>query len=245
METSDLMKIAERFKALKLTGMAQAISDVAALPVQLWPTLLTMLNKLVDTEVSLRDNARTERLIKAAKFRYKVLIEDITCSTARNLTKDQLEALADCGFVRRGENVTITGLTGGGKTYLGCALGNQACRVGLKTLYLSMNHFVDELKQARLSGTTKQLQNKLDKIDLIIFDDFGLQPIDADTRLALLTLLEDRYDRKSVVIISQLPFDKWYDYIGDPTFADAILDRLKNTSHHIRLEGESLRKRKF
>ena len=153
-------------------------------------------------------------------------------------------SVADCGFVRRGENLLITGLTGCGKSYLACAIGQQACSLGLRTLYLSMNHFADQLRQSRLDGTWESLLNRLNKNDLIIFDDFGLQKMDADTRLALLTLLDDRYEKKSVIITSQLPLDKWYDYIAEATLADAIMDRLINSSHHIGLEGSSLRKRR-
>ncbi|MEG1659241.1 MAG: ATP-binding protein, partial [Bacteroides sp.] len=128
--------------------------------------------------------------------------------------------------------------------YLACALGHQACTTGLKTLYLNMNRFVDVLKQSRLDGTFSQMLSRLDKNDLIVLDDFGLQKMDSDTRIALLTLLEERYEKKSMIIMSQLPLDKWYDYIAEATLADAIMDRLINSSHHINLEGPSLRKRK-
>ena len=140
-------------------------------------------------------------------------------------------------------NVLLMGPTGCGKTYLACAIGHQACRLGYKTLYLNMNHFVHQLKGAIAQGVEEDFFEKLNKNDLLIFDDFGLQPIDEASRLALLTLLEDRYERKSVIVTSQLSFDKWYDYIGQTTVADAILDRIIHSSHLIRLEGESLRKR--
>ena len=115
-----------------------------------------------------RDDKRTARLLKAARLRVKALIEDIICSTARNLTREQLMSVADCGFVRRGENLLITGLTGCGKSYLACAIGQQACSMGLRTLYLSMNHFADQLRQSRLDGTWESLLNRLNKNDLII-----------------------------------------------------------------------------
>ena len=241
---NELASIVDRLKALKLSGMAEAISDIIKLPVQMRPSLEMALSKMLETEIRHRDDSRTARLLKASKLRYQVLVEDINCSTARNFTREQLMFIADCGFVRRGENLLITGLTGCGKSYLACALGNQACTLGLKTLYLNMNRFVDVLKQSRLDGTFSQMLSRLDKNDLIVLDDFGLQKMDSDTRIALLTLLEERYEKKSMIIISQLTLDKWYDYIAEATLADAIMDRLVNSSHHINLEGPSLRKRK-
>ncbi|WP_071144985.1 IS21-like element helper ATPase IstB [Bacteroides ihuae] len=241
---NELASIVERLKALKLSGMAEAVSDIIKLPVQMRPSLEMALSKMLETEIRCRDDSRTTRLLKESKLRYQVLVEDITCSTARNFTREQLTSIADCGFVRRGENLLITGLTGCGKSYLACALGHQACTLGLKTLYLNMNRFVDVLKQSRLDGTFSQMLSRLDKNDLIVLDDFGLQKMDSDTRIALLTLLEERYEKKSMIIMSQLPLDKWYDYIAEATLADAIMDRLINSSHHLNLEGPSLRKRK-
>lgn len=241
---NELASIVERLKALKLSGMAEAISDIIKLPMQMRPSLEMALSKMLETETRCRDDSRTARLLKASKLRYQVLVEDITCSTTRNFTREQLTSIADCGFVRRGENLLITGLTGCGKSYLACALGHQACTLGLKTLYLNMNRFVDVLKQSRLDGTFSQMLSRLDKNDLIVLDDFGLQKMDSDTRIALLTLLEERYEKKSMIIMSQLPLDKWYDYIAEATLADAIMDRLVNSSHHVNLEGPSLRKRK-
>ena len=236
--------IVARFGQLKQHGMAEAAADLLMMPVQMRPSLETVLTRLIETEARHREDRKTARLLKAAKLFCKPLIEDVICSTARNLTKETLETVAECGFIRRGENLLIIAKTGCGKTYLACAIGHQACRLGLKVLYLGMNHFVHQLKSAIAQGMTEDLFERLNKIDLLIFDDFGLHPIDESTRLALLTLLEDRYERKSVIITSQLPFDKWYDYIGQTTVADAILDRIQHTSHLIRLEGESLRKRK-
>ena len=221
--------------------MAESFEDMMKLPSQRLPALDRAVEKMVQTEVCTRDKKLTEKLLKAAKLRYKVFIEDITCSTERNLTECQLAEVADCNFVRRGDNLLITGLTGCGKSYLACAIGNQACTLGLSTLFLSMNHFADELTKARLEGTYQKLIKKLDKKDLLILDDFGLQPLTPEARLALLTLLEDRYEEKSVIITSQLPLDRWYDYIAEPTLADAIMDRLINSSEHIELKGETLR----
>lgn len=230
-----------QLKELGLHGMAEAFEAMMILPSQKRPSLDRAVEKMVQTEVCTRDKRLTEKLLKAARLRYKVFIEDITCSTERNLTESQLAEVADCSFIRRGENLLITGLTGCGKSYLACAIGNQACTLGLPTLFLSMNHFADELTKARLEGTYQKLIKKLGRKDLLILDDFGLQPLTPESRLALLTLLEDRYEEKSVIITSQLPLDRWYDYIAEPTLADAIMDRLINSSEHIELKGETLR----
>ena len=231
-----------QLKELGLHGMAESFESMMILPSQKRPSLERAVEKMVEMENCTRDKKLTEKLLKAAKLRYRVFIEDIICSTERNLTEEQLAEVADCGFVRRGENLLITGLTGCGKSYLACALGRQACTLGMSTLFLSMNHFTDDLTKAKLEGTYQKLLRKLGRKDLIILDDFGLQVLTSEARLALLTLLEDRYGEKSVIITSQLPIDRWYDYIAEPTLADAIMDRLINSSELIQLKGETLRR---
>lgn len=240
-----IIALKESLKRLKLHGMAEAFGDIMKLPVHRRPSIETAVSKMIDNENRFRDDSRTTRLLKAAKLKVKANIEDVKCSAARNLTQEQFDALSDCGFVRRGENLIITGLTGCGKTFAACALGTQSCRIGLKTLYLNMTRYTEVLKQAEMAGTRNDLISKLDKNDLIILDDFGLHPLDTHARLALLILLDDRYDKKSMIICSQLPLEKWYDYIAEPTLADAIMDRLINSSHHIALEGDSMRTNRF
>jgi DNA replication protein DnaC len=151
--------------------------------------------------------------------------------------------MADCSFIDRAENILISGATGAGKSFLACALGHQACVMGYKTLYLNLNRFTEKIMVAKLDGSFVKLLNQLEKVKLLILDDFGLAPLDQNTRLALLQILEDRYAKKSVVIASQLPIAKWHDYIGEPTLADAIMDRLFANAHRFELKGESLRKR--
>ena len=151
-----------QLKSLKLPGMAEAAGDLLKLPTHMRPSLELALARLIEAEVRSRDDSRTARLLKAAKLKMKPLIEDVICSTARNLTKEQLTTLADCGFIRRGENLLLTGLTGTGKSFLANALGLQAIKLGLRVLYLSMNHFTDELRKAKLDGTFEDLLKRLD-----------------------------------------------------------------------------------
>ena len=155
-----------------------------------------------------------------------------------------LLSLSDCGFIDRAQTILIDAKTGCGKSYLACALGRQACFMGYRVEYYSMNKFIEKIALARIDGSLLKLVNHIEKNDLIIFDDFGLQPLDNDSRLALLQILEDCYQRKAVVITSQLPVKKWYDYIGEPTLADAIINRLTANALRIELKGESLRRMK-
>jgi len=152
--------------------------------------------------------------------------------------------LADGMFIDRAENILITGATGCGKSYLACALGRQACSLGYRVIYFGMNRFLERIAQSKLDGTFIKMLNQIEKTHLLILDDFGLTPLDSISRLALLQVLEDRYEKRSVIITSQLPVMKWYDFIGEPTLADAIMDRLAGNAHRIELKGESLRKKK-
>ena len=149
--------------------------------------------------------------------------------------------MADCAFIDRAENLLITGATGAGKSFLACAFGHQACVAGYKTLYLNLNRFTEKIMLAKLDGSFVKTLNQLEKVKLLILDDFGLAPLDQNSRLALLQILEDRYEKKSVLIASQLPLRSWHEYIGEPTLADAIMDRLFANAHRIELKGESLR----
>ena len=148
---------------------------------------------------------------------------------------------SDGQFITKGENILITGSTGCGKSYLACALGRQACMLGYRTLYLSMNRFIESVANARLEGTYVKWLNQIGKIPLIILDDFGLQSLDHNMKITLLQILEDRYAKGATIITSQLPIKLWYDYIAEPTLADAIMDRLAAYAHKIELKGESLR----
>lgn len=233
-----------QLKELKLKGMAASLEAVMTLPVQNRPTLELAIARMVEAEQQDRRDRKTEMYLKTSRLRYTALLEDVICGADRNFTKEDLAALSDCSFIRRHENLLIQGKCGCGKSFLACALGRQACILGYRTAYLNMNSFVEKVAISKLDGSFLKMITSLEKNDLIILDDFGLQPMDMNTRLALLQILEERYERKSVIIASQLPIAKWYDYIGDATLADAIMDRLVANANKIELKGESMRQRK-
>lgn len=239
----DIDIIRTQLQGLKLHDMAEAVKGLLLAPLGNRVSLEQAISELIEAENRSRDDKRTQRLLKAAKLKIKAMPETIKCSSDRNLVKSDVDMLLTCNYVRKGENVLVTGFTGCGKTYLACALGYQACLLGMKVLYLNMNHFIEDVRKEIVQGTVNQMMSRLLKIDLLIIDDFGLQTMDNDTRLAMLTLLDDRYEKKSVIIASQLPLDKWYEYIREPTLADAILDRLFNGSHHLDLRGASMRRK--
>jgi DNA replication protein DnaC len=232
-----------QLQQLKLRGMAESYQAIMALPLDKQPEADELLALLLQGELQHRSSARRDLLLRLGKLRYRAGLEQILCSPQRNLTKGQLATLADCSFIRRSENILITGATGCGKSFLACALGNQACLMGYRTLYLNMNRFTERLTLSKLDGTYLKLLNQLEKISLIILDDFGLQPPDHQAKLALLQILEDRYEKKSMLIASQLPIAKWHEHLQEPTLADAIMDRLTSNAHKIELKGESLRKK--
>jgi DNA replication protein DnaC len=232
----------DQLQQLKLHGMAKAYEAALTLPVHEQLSSDVLVGRLAEAERQYRTEQKTKTYLKLSKLRYNAILEQVYCNAARNLTNDQLLTLADCRFVENAENILITGATGCGKSYLACALGRQACSLGFKVMYFGMNRFLEKVAQTKLDGTFIKLLNQIEKTHLLIFDDFGLHPFDSITRLAILQILEDRYGKKSVIVTSQLPVAKWYEFIGEPTMADAIMDRLAGNAHKIDLKGESLRK---
>ena len=198
---------------------------------------------LVDAEYQARDNRRLTRLLKDAQLRIpEACPEDVAASAARGLDKATLRQLASCSWVTEHLNVLITGGTGVGKSFLACALGQSACRKGLRVLYRRVPRLLDELALARAEGSHARTLSKLAKFDILVLDDWGLGTPKDSQRHDLLEVLEDRYGRVSTVVTSQLPREKWHEWIGDPTIADAILDRLVNNAYKVELKGHSRRK---
>jgi len=197
---------------------------------------------LADHEWEDRQNKKISRLISTAGFRQKASIADVSYSENRNLDKNMFSRLSTLDFMRKKENIILTGASGVGKSYLAQALGNQACLMGYKVLYTSTSRLFTKLKLSKVDGTYLNELKKLVKTDLLILDDFGLQAFDNQSREALMDIIDDRYRCTSTIVSSQIPVSVWYDIIGEGTIADAILDRLVNSSHRIDLKGESLRK---
>jgi DNA replication protein DnaC len=234
----------EQMQQLRLQGMHHAYRAQLELPLNQQLEGHDLVAHLLQSEQLNRSNERTAYYLKLAKLRLPATIEQIECSPARNLSKQQLTMLAEARYLENGENILITGATGCGKSFLACALGHQACLLGYKTVYLNMNRLIEKVTLSKLDGSYIKMLNHLERQTLIILDDFGLQALTQEIRITLLQLLEDRYGKKSIIITSQLPVAKWHEYINDPTLADAILDRLTANAVKVELKGESLRRKK-
>lgn len=233
----------DQLQGMKLSGMMRAYQTILSLPPHERPTLDVAIARLAEAELLHRKNRKTELYLKLSKLRYNAVLEQVHCSPSRNLTKETLLYLAECSFIDRSENILITGPTGCGKSFLACAIGRQACSLGYKSIYLGMNRFLEKVTQSKLDGTYIKFLSQIEKTQLLIIDDWGLYPLDINSRLALLQVLEDRYAKRSTIITSQLPVAAWYEYINEPTLADAIMDRLSGNAQRIELKGESLRKK--
>lgn len=202
-----------------------------------------MVSMLINAEWDDRNNRRIERQMRNARFRYKANIEQLHFDVDRNLDKNQLMRMAECTFIQRKENLLITGSTGIGKSFIASAIGNQACTLGFKVLYTNSTKLFTRLKMAKADGSYIREIAKIERQDLLILDDFGLQPLDASNRSVLMEIIEDRHGNRSTIITSQLPVSEWYEVIGEQTIADAILDRVVHNAHRMELAGESLRRR--
>ena len=199
---------------------------------------------IVDAEWEYRHNSKMLRYIKQAAFRYQASIEEIDFQASRNLNKHNLLRIADCSFIDRSENILITGPTGVGKSFIASALGHQACLNQYRVLYFNLQKLFSLLRQSKADQSYTKIIKRLERVDLLILDDFGLQPFDHDNSMALLEIIDDRNARKSTIIAAQLPVKSWYEVINNKTIADAILDRIVHQSHRIELNGESMRKTK-
>lgn len=197
---------------------------------------------LVSSEWDDRCNRMIERLIKQASFRYKASLEEVDYSLERGLERNLLERLAELSFVKESRDLFITGSSGTGKSYIATALGYRACQKGMKVLYANTARLMGQLKMAKAKGTILQELKKIERADLLVLDDFGIQPFDAGGRMNLMDIVEDRYGKKSTLITSRVPVKDWYDIIGEKTIADAVLDRIVHQAIRIELHGDSIRK---
>jgi DNA replication protein DnaC len=229
---------------LKLYGMAAALSEQLMQSATHALAFEERIGLLVEREVVHRENRRLSRLLQLATLKERACLEDLDFRARRGLDRSQLASLTSCDWIRSGQNLIIHGATGCGKTFLACAFAHQACRQGLSALYLRAPRLFDELGLCHADGSFRKRLAAIAKVDLVVIDDFAISPLGARERNDLLELLDDRVGGRSTLITSQLPLELWHDYIGDPTLADAILDRLVHHSHRIELTGESLRKRR-
>ena len=233
----------EKLKQMRLVAMAdlhlQHIKEnrIEKLTADEYLALLT------DHQWEDRQNRKIERLIKQATLKQPATLAEVDYTQNRNLDKNMFVRLGTLDFIKRKENVILTGPSGVGKSYLAQALGHQGCMMDYKTTYTNTARLLKKLKLSKVDGTYLKELEKILKTDLLILDDFGLQSFDNHGREALMDIIDDRYNKSSTIISSQIPVSAWYDIIGEGTIADAILDRIVNSSHRIDLKGESLRKK--
>ena len=233
----------DQLKAMRLTGMAQAFeeqlhdSNVDALSFD------DRLAFLVEREHTLRSNRQLANRLRRAKLKLQATLEDLDFHARRGLDKTRIRELANSRFIKDHLNVLITGPTGVGKTYLACAIAHSACRNGFTARYLRLPRLLHDIGIARGDGSYPRFLTQLAKTDLIILDDWGLAPLNAEQRRDLLDILDDRHATRSTAVTSQLPVKQWHDIIGEPTLADAILDRLVHNAYTLNLKGESMRKK--
>jgi len=232
-------------KQLKLYGMHSAFKTAIETGKTDNYTLDQFVSMIIDAEWDDRNNRKISRAIQNAKFRYKSSIENVIYDEVRNIDKTKLLRLAECNFIDKNENILITGSTGSGKSFLATSIAYQACIEGYKVIYFNTTKLFSKLKLAKADGTYLKELAKIERQQLIILDDFGLQPLDSQNRIALLEIIEDRNNKGSIIVTSQVPVQGWYETIGEKTIADAILDRLIHQAHRIELTGESMRKKRI
>ena len=226
----------DTLRTLKLYGLVAALEEQADNPAAQSPAFEERLAMLVDRERLYRDNTRRTRLLQQARLKNaQACLEDIDYKPARGLDKRQIASLAGGEWARRGQNVLITGPTGSGKTWIACALAQHACRLGMAAMYWRVPRLVEEVRGAHGDGSYLRLLKKIEKATVLVLDDWGLTALTAQDRADLLEILDDRVHVRSTIVVSQLPVDAWHGYLGEPTVADAILDRLVHHSHRIPL----------
>lgn len=239
MSTQTLMQL----RQLKLGGMASALqTQMEQVGTYEGLPFLERLALLIDHEHLSRQHRKHERLIRQAQFKLRASVQDIDYAHPRNITPSQIAQLAQGEWIARAQNLLITGPCGSGKTYLACAMGHNACLHGYSVRYYRLSRLLLALTQAKADGSYHKHLQQLAKIDLLLIDDWGLEPLTAAHRNDLMEIMDDRHGHSATLMISQLPTEQWYASIGDNTLADAILDRLMHNAHRLNLKGESMRK---
>jgi DNA replication protein DnaC len=237
-------QINTQLATLKLSGIRAALSQQSEQPnLYVEQSFEERLCLLLDHEITQRDQRKIERLTRQAKFRVNGTLAQLDYGASRQLNKTQIRSLAQGEWLRLHQNILITGATGCGKTYLACALGHNHCQQGENVYYFRLKELLEKMFMAQADGSYRKLINKLTSANLLILDDWGLEPLTPQQRSDLLELIDARYDTKSTLIASQLPIENWYDMIGESTHADAILDRLVHGAIKLELKGESMRKK--
>lgn len=234
----------EKLHALKLHGMADAFREQLQQPACDPLSFAERFGLLVDRQWDWKEEARMKRYLRAARLKLPACIEDIDFRTPRGIDRAVLMGLASCDWVRHHRNVLVTGPTGVGKTFIACTLAHKACREGYRALYIRCPRLFQQLSLARADGSYGKLLARIAKVHVLLIDDLGLAPMTDMDRRDLLEVIEDRHGCASTIVTSQLPLELWHDNVGDPTLADAILDRLIHNAHKIELKGASMRKTK-
>jgi DNA replication protein DnaC len=233
----------ERLRALGLSAMADAFIELQNTPDAAELTREDWLGLLVDREATSRENKRLARRLREARLRQSAVVEDVDFRAHRGLDRALFLKLATCQWIQDHHHLCVIGPTGIGKSWLACALGHKGCREGFSVLYKRASRLFTDLAQARGEGRLPRLMTTLERTRLLIIDDWGPEPLNAEQRRDLLEIVDDRYDRGSLLITRQVPVNRWHEVIGDPTLADAILDRIIHRAHRIELKGPSLRRR--
>lgn len=236
-------EILTKMRQMRLAGMARAFTLTLESGKNEKFTPDEMIAHLVDSEWDERYNRKLDRTLQAARFRYKASPEQLAFDDNR-VDKNQVLRLADCEFIKNKENIIITGSTGIGKSFLASALGHQACALGYRVLYQHSTKLFARMKIAKADGSYIKELAKIERQQLLLIDDFGIQPLDAASRSVLMEIIEDRHGKSSTIITSQIPVSKWHEIIGEQTIADAILDRIVHDAHRVEMKGESLRKKR-
>lgn len=232
----------EKLNAMRITGMVKALREQILQVDSASLSFEERLSLLVDYEWNFREERKLQRRLRSAKFKQTACMENVDYLTHRGLNREVMKELESCRWVKAGRNIILTGPTGIGKSWLACALGEKACRDGFTVYYARVTRLVQELSMTRIDGSFLKMLERLAKTDVLILDDWALAPLEGQAQQDVLEVIDDRVGKHSIIITSQLPIEKWHDMVGDPSTADALLDRLISKAYLINLKGGSLRR---